>query len=95
MRNSPRDIAEAGRELGRFDSRPWLPGVTPDVAVLVTTRDELVPPSASGSSPPRRAGPCSRRRSATWRSRPTGDVYNPQLLAAIASVAPARDAAAA
>ncbi len=24
MRHSARDIAEAGRELGRFDSRPWL-----------------------------------------------------------------------
>ena len=43
MRNSARDIAEAGRELGRFDSRPWLSAVRPPVAVVVTTRDELVP----------------------------------------------------
>lgn len=44
MRHSARDIAEAGRELGRFDSRPWLASVQAPIAVLVTTRDELVPP---------------------------------------------------
>jgi 3-oxoadipate enol-lactonase len=43
MRNQARDIAEAGRELGRFDSRPWLGAVGAPVAVIVTTRDELVP----------------------------------------------------
>ena len=43
MRNSAHDIAEAGRELGRFDSRPWLSAIRPPVAVVVTTRDELVP----------------------------------------------------
>ncbi len=44
MRHAPRDLVEAGRELGRFDSRPWLGSVRAPVAVLVTTRDELVPP---------------------------------------------------
>ena len=29
MRHSARDIAEAGRELGRFDSRPWLGAAAP------------------------------------------------------------------
>ncbi len=43
MRHSPRDIAEAGRELGRFDSRPWLGTLDTPTAVVVTTRDELVP----------------------------------------------------
>jgi 3-oxoadipate enol-lactonase len=43
MRHSARDIAEAGRELGRFDSRGWLGTVRAPVAVLVTTRDQLVP----------------------------------------------------
>jgi 3-oxoadipate enol-lactonase len=43
MRHSARDIAEAGRELGRFDSRPWLGSVEVPTAVVVTTRDELVP----------------------------------------------------
>src|SRR5205807_9617045 len=40
MRNSARDIAEAGRELGRCDSRPCLSGVTVPVAGLLATRDE-------------------------------------------------------
>jgi 3-oxoadipate enol-lactonase len=45
MRHSPRAIAEAGRELGRFDSRPWLRPLRVPTAVVVTTRDEAVPPS--------------------------------------------------
>jgi 3-oxoadipate enol-lactonase len=44
MRHSARDLAEAGRELGRFDSRPWLGSVRVPIAVVLTTRDELVPP---------------------------------------------------
>jgi len=43
-RGSSRDIAEAGRELGRFDSRPWLASVDVPAAVIVTTRDRSVPP---------------------------------------------------
>lgn len=43
MRHSARDIAEAGRELGRFDSRPWLGDVKVPMTVVITTRDELVP----------------------------------------------------
>jgi 3-oxoadipate enol-lactonase len=43
IRHSATDIAEAGRELGRFDSRAWLHTVKAPVAVVVTTRDELVP----------------------------------------------------
>jgi pimeloyl-ACP methyl ester carboxylesterase len=44
IRHSVADITEAGRELGRFDSRPWLGSVTPPVAVVITTRDRLVSP---------------------------------------------------
>jgi pimeloyl-ACP methyl ester carboxylesterase len=43
-RGSARDIAEAGRELGRFDSRPWLGPLKVPSAVVVTTRDEAVSP---------------------------------------------------
>src|SRR5437764_5405742 len=40
LRHSARDIAEAGRELGRFDSRPWLTGsLTAPSAVVMTTQD--------------------------------------------------------
>ena len=43
-RGSARDIAEAGRELGRFDSSGWAGELTPPAAVLVMTRDRLVKP---------------------------------------------------
>jgi 3-oxoadipate enol-lactonase len=43
-RGSSRDIAEGGRELGRFDSRPWLGAVDVPAAVIVTSRDRSVPP---------------------------------------------------
>jgi 3-oxoadipate enol-lactonase len=44
MRNFPRDMAEAGRELGRFDSRPWLGSVAVPAAVVLTSRDASVAP---------------------------------------------------
>ena len=43
-RGSARDIAEAGRELGRFDSRRWAGELEPPGEVLLTSRDRLVPP---------------------------------------------------
>jgi pimeloyl-ACP methyl ester carboxylesterase len=43
-RGSARDIAEAGRELGRYDARPWLRELDVPAAVVVTTRDTNVPP---------------------------------------------------
>jgi 3-oxoadipate enol-lactonase len=43
-RGSARDLAEAGRELGRFDSSGWVGALEPPGAVLLTTRDRLVPP---------------------------------------------------
>lgn len=43
-RGSARDIAEAGRELARYDSREWLGSLDVPAAVLVTTRDSAVPP---------------------------------------------------
>ncbi len=86
MRNSARDIAEAGRELGRFDSRPWLGTVRPPVAVVVTTRDELVPVSkqrelAAAAAARVFEAPVSHLE-VGWRA----DEYNPVLLRAIAAV---------
>ncbi len=44
-RGAAEDIAEAGRDIGRFDSRPWLEDVRQPMVVLVTTLDLLCPPS--------------------------------------------------
>jgi pimeloyl-ACP methyl ester carboxylesterase len=45
-RGDVEDVAEAGRELGRFDSRGWMRGCDVPGALIVTTRDRLVPPNA-------------------------------------------------
>jgi pimeloyl-ACP methyl ester carboxylesterase len=45
MRHSGRDVAEAGRELGRFDSRPWLGSVRVPAAMVLTARDSAVSPA--------------------------------------------------
>jgi 3-oxoadipate enol-lactonase len=86
MRHSPRDIAEAGRELGRFDSRPWLRPLTVPAAVVLTTRDELVAPGkqrqlAAALGAPIFEAPISHLQITTG-----GAVYNPVLLEALATV---------
>ena len=43
-RGSARDIAEAGRELGRFDSSAWVAELRQPAAVVVMMRDRLVAP---------------------------------------------------
>jgi 3-oxoadipate enol-lactonase len=45
MRSDPRAIAEAGREMARFDSRPWLAEIEAPIDVICPTRDQLVPPA--------------------------------------------------
>lgn len=43
-RGSSLDIAEAGRELGRYDARPWADTIDLPAAVVVTAHDRSVPP---------------------------------------------------
>ena len=85
-RHSPRDIAEAGRELGRFDSRPWLRPLDVPMAVVVTTQDEAVPPRkqyelAAALDAPVFEAPIRHLEVA---SRP--DRYNAALLDALAAI---------
>ncbi|MPZ88114.1 MAG: alpha/beta fold hydrolase [Nitriliruptorales bacterium] len=42
-RDSAEDVAEAGRELSRFDARGWIGSVDVPCGVLITTEDVLVP----------------------------------------------------
>ena len=86
IRHSARDVGEAGLELGRFDSRPWLSGLTLPSAVVVTSKDEAVPPSkqrelASALEAPLFEAPINHIE---ITARP--EAYNPALLAAIATV---------
>jgi 3-oxoadipate enol-lactonase len=90
MRHSVSDITEAGRELGRFDARPWASSVQAPVAVALTTRDELVPPRKQ------------RQLAETYRAQvfeapvrhielgTNASQYNPALLQAIAAVSSSR-----
>ncbi|HEY8739306.1 MAG TPA: alpha/beta hydrolase, partial [Candidatus Dormibacteraeota bacterium] len=43
-RNAPAAVAEAGREMSRFDARPWLKDIKVPAAVICPRQDELVPP---------------------------------------------------
>lgn len=38
-------VLDAGRAIGRFDSREWAPSIDVPTSVVVTTRDHVVPPS--------------------------------------------------
>ena len=94
IRHSARDIAEAGRELGRFDSRPWLSPLPIPAAVVLTTRDDAVAPAkqralAAALDAPIFEAPISHMQITT-----SGADYNPALLRALAVVG-GRDRAAA
>jgi pimeloyl-ACP methyl ester carboxylesterase len=86
MRHSARDIAEAGRELGRFDSRPWLAELRLPTAVVLTTRDELVSPrkqhELAQAARARVFEVALRHMELSWRGRD----YNPVLLQALSWV---------
>jgi 3-oxoadipate enol-lactonase len=95
LRQSARDMAEAGRELGRFDSRPWLGGVDVPAAVVLTSRDTAVAP--------RKQRELAAALGAQVFEVPLGhldlntkaDRYNPALLRALTAVSSAEPAAVA
>jgi 3-oxoadipate enol-lactonase len=94
-RHSARDVAEAGRELGRFDSRPWLGSVKVPAAVVVTSRDDAVPPRkqhelAAALGAQEFDAPINH-----MQVIPRNERFNQPLLEAIASVTPQQDAKAA
>jgi pimeloyl-ACP methyl ester carboxylesterase len=86
MRHSARDIAEAGRELGRFDSRPWLGSVMVPTAVVVTTRDELVPVRNQRALAEAAHAHVFEAPVTHLEIGSRGDRYDPELLRAIAAV---------
>jgi pimeloyl-ACP methyl ester carboxylesterase len=86
MRHSARDIAEAGRELGRFDSRPWLRPLPIPAAVVLTTRDELVPPGKQHQLAQALQAPVFEAPITHLEITSNGQAYNPALLRALAAV---------
>jgi len=88
MRHSARDIAEAGRELGTFDSRPWLGSVSPPVAVLVTARDQAVPVYKQRELAAAAGGPVFEAPTDHLGIVADAAEYNPMLLSALEAVRP-------
>jgi pimeloyl-ACP methyl ester carboxylesterase len=95
MRHSARDIAEAGRELGRFDSRPWLSAVTAPGAMVITTNDDVVLPFKQREVAAALGGPTFEVAINHLEITVRGSDYNPALLRAIAAVSPEADVKAA
>jgi 3-oxoadipate enol-lactonase len=92
LRHSARGVAEAGRELGRFDSRPWLRPLPVPTAVVVTSLDDAVPPTkqlalAAALNAPVFDAPI---RHLEVTSAP--ETYNPVLLEALSAARSARPA---
>jgi pimeloyl-ACP methyl ester carboxylesterase len=86
MRHEARDVAEAGRELGRFDSRPWLHTVTVPAAMVLTARDSAVSPAKqrelAAAIEARVFEVALDHLELTFRP----EAYNPALLEALAAV---------
>jgi pimeloyl-ACP methyl ester carboxylesterase len=86
MRNSARDVAEAGRELGRFDSRPWLGSLSVPVATVITTKDDIVPTFKQRELAAAAGGSAFEAHINHLENNQRGKDFNPALLEAIAAV---------
>jgi 3-oxoadipate enol-lactonase len=86
IRHSATDIVEAGRELGRFDSRPWLRPLPIPTAVVLTTRDELVAPGKQRQLAAALQAPVFEAPITHLEITSNGQAYNPALLQALAAV---------
>jgi len=87
MRHSARDIAEAGRELGRFDSRPWLRPLPIPSSVVLTTRDHAVAPVKQRALAAALDAPIYEAPINHLQVTANGADYNPVLLRALDAVA--------
>jgi len=86
MRHSVHDIVEAGRELGRFDSRPWLAPLEIPSAVVLTTKDDAVPPLNQRELAVALGAEVFEAPIKHLEITSNGEAYNPALLAALAFV---------
>jgi pimeloyl-ACP methyl ester carboxylesterase len=89
------DIAEAGRELGRYDARAWIAGLDAPGAVIVTTEDTAVPPSRQRALAAAMSAPEFPVRGDHLAVVTRADEFNAQLLRALDAVRDPRATAAA
>jgi 3-oxoadipate enol-lactonase len=95
MRHSARDVAEAGRELGRFDSRPWLAGVDVPAASVITSKDTSVAPRHQHELAQAIGAEVIEVPLDHLEMTVRADEFNPALLQALASLESAPDSEAA
>jgi 3-oxoadipate enol-lactonase len=89
MRHSGRDVAEAGRELGRFDSRPWLRSVDVPAAMVLTSRDQAVSPRKQRELAEAIGAEVFEVAIDHLEVTTNAAEYNPRLLEALAALSPA------
>lgn len=94
LRGSARDLAEAGRELGRFDSRPWLRPFPFPSAVVITTRDQAVGQRKQRELVAALAADAFEAPIDHLEVSTRTELYNPALLEAVAAVGASRRSAA-
>jgi pimeloyl-ACP methyl ester carboxylesterase len=88
MRHSVPDLVEAGRELARFDSRPWLAPLPMPTAVVVTSRDQAVPPRKQHELAGALAAQVFEAPINHLDITTNSATYNPVLLQALSAVGP-------
>ena len=87
------DLAEAGRELGRYDATTWIAGLDAPRAVVLTTQDTAVPPSKQRALAAALSAPVFEVDGDHGAVIVRADEFNAQLLAALDSVRDPRAAA--
>jgi pimeloyl-ACP methyl ester carboxylesterase len=88
MRHEARDVAEAGRELGRFDSRPWLASLRRiPTAMVLTGRDAMVSPAKQRELAEATGAGVFEVDIDHLEVTDRADEYNPALISAVAAVA--------
>ena len=95
VRGSSRDIAEAGRELGRFDARPWLREIRQPAAVVLTRDDHAVPPRWQRALAAGLGAPVFESPGDHFACAREADGFNRTLLAALEHVSARREVPAA
>jgi pimeloyl-ACP methyl ester carboxylesterase len=87
MRHEARDVTEAGRELGRFDSRPWLASLQRlPAAMVLTARDQMVSPAKQRELAQAAGATVFEVDIDHLEVADRADVYNPGLISAVAAV---------
>ena len=89
------DLAEAGRELGRYDATTWIAGLDAPRAVILTTHDTAVPPAKQRALAAALSAPIFEVHGDHGAVIVKADEFNAQLLAALDTVRDPRAAATA